>query len=83
MFKEQLVSAGTQIQHNWFRSRDRIEEKLAFTFPNKTRIIDLMLAIEAQRDKFCYGTDQPITAIRSVLDAFHDLRDIFATMGVP
>lgn len=41
-----------------------------------------MVAIEGQRDKFCYGTDQPIAEIRAVLDAFHELRDLFATMGV-
>lgn len=82
LFQEKLVSPGTQVQHTWFKSRERADEKLPFTFPNKPRILALMVAIEEQRDKFCYGTDQPITKIRAVLDAFNELRDLFTSMGV-
>ena len=82
LFQEKLVSPGTQVQHTWFKSRERADEKLPFTFPNKPRVLTLMITIEEQRDKFCYGTDQPLAKIHAVLDAFHELRDLFASMGV-
>lgn len=82
LFQEKLVSPGTQIQHTWFKSVQRAEEKLPFSFPNKAHIIALMTAIESHRDTFCYGTDQPVAEIRAVLDSFHELRELFEAMGV-
>lgn len=82
LFQEKLLSPGTQVQHTWFRSAKRAHEKLAFPFPNKDRVLELMIAMEAQRDNFCYGVDQPVDEIRAVLASFHELRDLFRAMGV-
>lgn len=82
LFQEKLISPGTQVQHTWFRSIERAEEKLQFNFPNKARVLALMTVIEQYRDTFCYGRDQSVVRIRSVLDAFQELRELFESMGV-
>lgn len=82
LFGVKLITSGTQIQHTWFKSTKRAYEKLAFAFPNKDRIIILLTKIEPRRDAFCYGVDQPVADVRAVLDAFHELRELFRAMGL-
>lgn len=82
LFQEKLITPGTQVQHTWFRSTKRAREKLSFDFPNKDRIIALLVQVEGHRDNFCYGSDQPVGHVRAVLTAFQELRDLFRSMGV-
>ena len=35
LFREELITPGTQIQHQWFRSRRLTQQHLAFDFPNE------------------------------------------------
>jgi len=61
---------------------ERVRERLPFAFPNKDRIVELMVSIEGRRDSFCYGAERKVEDIRAVLLAFQELRDIFRSMGV-
>lgn len=81
-FQERLVSTGTQINHSWLKSKKRALEMMPFDFPNKERIVELMVFIESKRDAFCYGVDQKIEDLRATMDAFQDLRTLFRSMGV-
>lgn len=77
-----LITPGTQIQHQWFRSSKRAHEKVPFEFPEKSRILALLQAIETARDPFCYGAIQSVEEIRRVFTLFQELRAVFRTLGV-
>lgn len=77
-----LLTPGTQIQHQWFRSQKRAREKLSFDFSEKDRVIQLLYYIEKARDELCYGRPCPAQLVREVLEHFAELREIFRLQGV-
>jgi hypothetical protein len=82
LFEKKLITAGTQLQHQWFRSQKRAREALSFDFQEKDRVIQLLYYIEKARDTLCYGRPCPMEQVREVLDHFNQLREIFRSLGV-
>jgi hypothetical protein len=77
-----LIGTGGIIKHEWFSSARRAEEKLNFFFPNKEKILSLLVEIESKRNLLCYGKPQPTEIIEEILKDFYELKSIFEKEGL-
>jgi len=82
LHKKSLIDPGFIIKHDWFLSKNKVQEKIVFGFSKKSEIIDLMMEIEEKRNMLCYGKRQPEDIIRESIEDFNRLREIFKEAGL-
>ncbi len=82
LHKGSLIDPGFVIKHDWFTSKKRLMEKFPFDFPNKERILRLMVEIEEKRNILCYGKPQAAEVLRGVISSFNALRELFEEAGI-
>lgn len=81
LHKKQLFNPSSIIKHEWFSSERRANERINFDFPEKDKIINLIVHLEEKRNLFCYGKPQPETLIEEVIRRFYELIKIFEELG--
>ena len=81
LHKKQLLNPGSIIKHEWFSSTRRVNERINFDFPDKEKIINLIIQIEEKRNIFCYGKPQPEKLIEKIIEKFYELIDIFEKLN--
>lgn len=82
LHKENLIDPGFVVKHEWFNSKNKVEEKFSFPFKEKEAIITLMVFIENKRNSLCYGVPKEEDEVRILVDRFNQLRQIFKELGV-
>ena len=82
LHKQSLIEPGFVIKHEWLKSKNKIQEKLPFDFPNKAKILELIYNIEERRNILCYGKPQKIEVIQEVLNNFNMLKELFKEAGI-
>ena len=82
LHKNKLVDPGFIVKHEWFKSKNKLEEKFQFSFDKKKEIFELMGFIEGERDSLCYGTPKKEDVVREVILKFNKLKEIFEELGV-
>ena len=82
LHRENLLHPSLILKHNWFGSERIANAKLSFDFSDKDRIISLLCKIEERRNILCYGKKRPISEIKSTLDYFNELKDLFESKGL-
>lgn len=82
LHKFNLIDPGFVVKHEWFKSKNKIEEKFPFDFPHKKEILELIFTIEEKRNLLCYGKPQPAETIQEVMNAFNHLKAILKEEGV-
>lgn len=81
LHKNNLISSGFIVKHEWFASKNKMRDKLPFDFSGREEIIRLVSIIEMERNKFCYGKPREEREIQEVLKAFNQLRKKFIEGG--
>jgi len=82
LHKKNLFSLSARINHAWMKSQNKIREKIAFEFPRKQEIIELLYYIEKNRDELCYGKKVDPLRIAEQLEYFNRLKEIFREVGL-
>jgi len=82
LHKTNLIDPGFVVKHEWFKSKNKIEEKFPFDFSNKKEIISLMFKIEEKRNTLCYGKPQKIELLQDVINNFNKLKKKFHEVGL-
>lgn len=82
LHKKNFIDPGFVLKHEWLKSKNKTIEKLAFDFPRKKEIIDLMFRIEGKRNSLCYGKPQKEEIVQEVINDFNKLKEIFKKDGV-
>jgi len=82
LHKNDLIDPGFIVKHEWFKSKNKMQEKFKFDFPNKKEIFGFMEKIEEKRNDLCYGSPKKEEAVTDVILNFNKLKDIFKQMGV-
>jgi len=77
LYKHNLIDPGFIIKHDWFNSINKLKEKINFDFPNKEKILELMIKIENTRNSLCYGKRRTAEELSPVIEAFHELTRLF------
>lgn len=74
LHKKNLLEQGTILKHQWFRSKNKLEQKLSFDFPEKKELLNLIFTIEEKRNVLCYGKPQKIEILKEVIEIFNTLK---------
>lgn len=82
LHKNSLIDPGFIVKHEWLKSKNKTQEKLAFEFPKKTEIISLIAEIEEKRNTLCYGKPQKTELIQAVINNFNKLKEKFREAGL-
>ncbi|MBW2990042.1 hypothetical protein KY358_07040 [Candidatus Woesearchaeota archaeon] len=82
LHKNRLIDPGFVVKHEWFKSKNKTNEKFPFDFKGKEKILELMHSIEEKRDSLCYGVPKEEGIIRDTIKKFNELKEIFKRKGV-
>ncbi len=76
------INPGKVLKHDFFTSEKKAQRKVSEEFPDKDKIIKLIVELETQRNQLCYGKKQPKEKIESYLKLFNSIRQLFESKGV-
>jgi len=82
LHKNKFIDPGFIVKHEWFKSKNKVEEKFPFDFDSKKEIISILYFIEDKRNMLCYGSPQQESIIREVIAKFNKLKKLFKERGV-
>ncbi|HIH37610.1 hypothetical protein J4460_01670 [Candidatus Woesearchaeota archaeon] len=82
LHKKNLIPLSFILKHEWFASKNKIQEKVSFPFSRKDEILSLISKVELKRNILCYGKQQPEQDIEELLHHFNSLRNIMEELGV-
>lgn len=71
-----LIPPGSNINHRFFVSQKRAENKFKFSFPRREEILKLMVNQEDLRIKLCYGKDKSSNIVEEAVKNFFKLKSI-------
>ena len=71
-----LQGSGDNLDHRIFKNKNLIEKKIPPEFPSRNRILELMRAIETERNLLCYGKRKPEEKVSIMIKTFQELRKI-------
>jgi|SRR3989344_3871267 len=82
LHEKNLLKPDNLLKHEWFKSKNKIKEKLDFYFEEKEKILVLLFKIEEKRNILCYGKKQSLNDINNSLGSLYKLKDLFGSLGV-
>jgi len=71
-----LIPPGLNINHRFFVSSKRAEDKFKFNFPRKEEILSFMVKQEEFRTKLCYGKDKEAKLVEESIKNFFKLKSL-------
>lgn len=71
-----LLPPGSNINHRFFVSKKRAENKFKLSFPQKEKILELMVNQEGLREKLCYGKDKSARLVEESVKNFFKLKSL-------
>ena len=69
-----IEGSGDQWDHRTFKNKKKIERKIPRQFLDREKILELMEAIERERNIICYGKRKPKARIGKMIKSFQELR---------
>ena len=77
LHKNNLIDPGFIVKHEWFNSKNMLNDKFNFEFPRKAEIIKLITNLESLRNPLCYGRRRKAEEILPIIESFNRLKNIF------
>lgn len=81
LHKNKLISPGFNVNHSFFVSMKRAESSFNFDFENKKEILDILVKIEALRNRLCYGREKEAKEASNAIELLFKLKDILEIKG--
>ncbi len=82
LHENNFIDPGANIEHDYFSSIRKAEERLDFEFPNKQKIIKMLVEIEEKRNLLCYEKPQKGEEIEKYIELFNTAKNLLEEMGV-
>jgi|SRR3989344_4027666 len=82
LHEKNLLKPDYLLKHEWFKSKNKLKEKLSFYFEGKDKILDLMFSMEEKMNILCYGKKQSLNLINKSLEDLYRLKDLIESLGV-
>ena len=73
---QNMISDGFNVNHRWFASMRRSEEKFPFDFPEKHKILSMLVRQEQLRALLCYGKGKSVEDVKEAIKIFFGLKRI-------
>jgi len=75
LHKKNLINLGFNVNHRFFVSEKRANSAFDFNFPNKKKIIELMVKQNDFRNKLCYGKAKELGIVKASIDNLNQLKE--------
>ncbi|MBS3122003.1 hypothetical protein J4434_03920 [Candidatus Woesearchaeota archaeon] len=82
LHKKNLIPPDILIKHEWFASKNKINEKFRFEFDGKKEIIEMISEIERKRNILCYGKPQREEELEKIIILFNQIKEKFKELGL-
>lgn len=79
LHKLDLITAGFNVNHRFFASIERAKERFNYDFPNKNRILELLVKQEKFRDLLCYGKNKSDATVKEATENYFELKKLIET----
>jgi len=70
LHKKNLATEGFSVNHRFFSSERRAEERFPFDFPKKSGILKTLVEIEELTTKLCYGKSKKLEDVEKAIRFF-------------
>ena len=79
LHKKNLISSGFNVNHLWFASERKAQDKFPFEFPKKKEIFNLLVKQENNRQKLCYGKNKDLSLVQEAVKNFFEIKNLVET----
>jgi len=76
LHKKNLISSGFNVNHLLFTSEKKAQNKFPFDFPQKDKIIPLLVKQEDNRQKLCYGKNKDLSLVNDTVKNFFEIKNL-------
>ncbi len=77
LHKNNIIDPGKTMKHDFFSSERKALSKLSEDFPEKQKIIALLVSLETKRNQLCYGKLKQKEDVEAYLALFARIRSFF------
>ena len=82
LHEKNILKVDYLLKHEWFKSKNKVKEKLNFDFEGKEKILNLLFKLEEKRNTLCYGKKQNTELINNTLKYLYELKGLIEDLGV-
>lgn len=76
LHKKKIVEPGFNVNHRYFGSLKMAESSFNFDFPDKNKILNLLVSQESYRNKLCYGKEKSVDIVDSAIKNLFELKNV-------
>ena len=76
LHKKKLIEPSFSVNHRYFASLKIAENKFDFDFPNRNKILSLLINQESYRNKLCYGKAKEAESVNSAIKNLFELKNL-------
>ena len=76
LHQRNFAEPGLNINHRYFSSLKMAENAFSIDFPNKNKILNLLVIQESYRNKLCYGKEKEADIVNSAVKNLFELKSI-------
>lgn len=76
LHKKNLITVGFNVNHKWFSSMQRAKDRFPFDFPEKDKLLELLVRVEYLRDRLCYGKSKNPSEAEDAIKSFFEIKTI-------
>jgi len=76
LHKKNVIEPGLNVNHRYFSSLKMAENTFNIDFPNKSKILNLLVNQESYRNKLCYGKEKEADIVNSAVKNLFELKNL-------
>lgn len=76
LHEKNLISPGFNVNHRFFVSEKAARERFGFDFPQKERLMPLLVKQEEYRTLLCYGREKKRESVEKAIENVNKIREI-------
>ncbi|MBU0898402.1 MAG: hypothetical protein KKB03_02690 [Nanoarchaeota archaeon] len=76
LHKKNLISPGFNVNHRFFVSEKTAKERFDFDFPQKKKLLDLLVEQEKCRTLLCYGREKEKKLVEKSIENMNKIKEI-------
>ena len=80
LHKKKLIEPSFSVNHRYFASQRIAENRFNFDFPDKNKILNLLINQEGYRNKLCYWKEKKAEIVNSAIKNLFELKGLIDRM---
>lgn len=76
LHKRNLILPGFNVNHRFFSSEKSARERFDFDFPDKNKLIKLLVSQENYRTLLCYGKSKKRKVVEGAIENMQQIKDV-------